>query len=86
MTKKQEESLLNTVHELEKRIYKLEERLENSKLEKAVYSVSEVAEILHKTPRAVYNMIERGELETIKLGHLKIKGCSLKEKLKGETA
>lgn len=83
MTKKQEELLINTVCELEKRVYKLEERLENNKLEKAVYSVSEVAEILHKTPRAVYNMIERGELETIRLGHIKIKGHSLREKLKG---
>lgn len=84
MTKKQEEKLLKVIEELEKRVYKLEERIENNKLEKAIYSVAEVAEILHKTPRAVYNMIERGELETIRLGHLKVKGESLRKKLKGE--
>lgn len=85
MNRKQEELLLKAIEELEKRVYKLEIRLQNSKLENAVYSVAEVAEILHKTTRAVYNMIERGELETIRLGHIKIKGESLRRMLKGET-
>lgn len=83
MNRKQEELLLKTIEELEKRVYKLEIKLQNSKLENAVYSVAEVAEILHKTTRAVYNMIERGELETIKLGHIKIKGESLRRLLRG---
>ncbi|WP_180270820.1 helix-turn-helix domain-containing protein [Sporanaerobium hydrogeniformans] len=83
MTKKEEERLLNKINQIEKSIAKLQLAFENNKIEKAFYTVREVSEMLHRTPRAVYNMIERGELDTVKLGGIKIKGESLKEKLKG---
>nr|WP_302600234.1 helix-turn-helix domain-containing protein [uncultured Cellulosilyticum sp.] len=83
MTKKEEQQLINKVKQLELTVYKLLEAFENNKIEKAFYTVKEVAEILGRTPRAVYAMIERGELETVKLGSIKIKGESLRQKLKG---
>lgn len=86
MTKKEEERLLKKVNQLEKTVAKLQEAFENNKIEKSFYTVREVAEMLHRTPRAIYNMIERGELDTVKLGGIKIKGDSLNELLKGETA
>lgn len=55
MNGKQEELLLKTVEGFERRVYKLEIRLQNSKL------------------------------ETIRLGHIKIKGESLRRTLRGET-
>ncbi len=84
MTKKEEERLLKKVNQLEKTVSKLQQAFENNKIEKAFYTVKEVAEMLHKTPRAVYNMIEREELDTVKLGGIKIKGDSLRELLKGD--
>lgn len=86
MTKKEEEQLIKKVNQLEKTVAKLQEVFENNKLEKAFYTVREVAEMLKRTPRAIYNMIERDELDTVKLGGIKIKGESLNELLKGETA
>lgn len=83
MTKKEEERLLKKVNQLEKTVAKLQEAFENNKIEKSFYTVREVAEMLHRTPRAIYNMIERGELDAVKLGGIKIKGDSLNELLKG---
>ena len=81
MTKKEEEQLIKKVNQLEKTVAKLQEAFENNKLEKAFYTVREVAEMLHRTPRAIYNMIERGELDAVKLGGIKIKGDSIRDKL-----
>lgn len=81
MTKKQEQDLINTVEQLKKQVAELHSRLENNKVDKHVYSVAETSKILGVTPQAVYAMIERKELETIKLGHKKILGESLRAKL-----
>ena len=77
MTKKEEQQLIKKVNQLEITVAKLQRLIDNNKLEKPYYSVSEVAEMLNRTPRAVYNMIERGELETVKLGTIQIKKESL---------
>lgn len=83
MTKKEEERLLKKINQLEKAVAKLQLAFENNKIEKSFYTVREVAEMLHRTPRSIYNMIERGELDAVKLGGLKIKDDSLNELLKG---
>ena len=81
MTKKEEEQLIKKVNQLERTVAKLQEAFENNKIEKSFYTVREVAEMLHRTPRAIYCMIERGELDTVKLGSIKIKGDSLRDML-----
>lgn len=84
MTKKQEEALFNKVDKLEQLVHNLLAKAENNQLDKHIYSVPEVAQILGRTPQAIYAMIGRGELETIKLGKIKVLGESLRMKLKGE--
>lgn len=81
MTKLELKKVLERVSRLENQVARLYESLENNKFDKHVYSVSEVAQILDKTPQAVYFMIDRGELETVKLGSIKVLGESLRSKL-----
>lgn len=81
MTKVQEQQLLKTVADLQKQITDLYKLLENNKLDKHTYSVAETAQILNVTPQAVYAQIERGELETVKIGRIKILSASLRDKL-----
>lgn len=40
--------------------------------EKMIFSVKEVAEILHSSPNYIYSLIAKGYLPAIKLGSLKI--------------
>lgn len=40
--------------------------------EKMIFSVKEVAEILHSSPNYIYSLIEKGYLPAIKLGSIKI--------------
>lgn len=40
--------------------------------EKIIYSVREVAEILHSSPNYIYALIEKGYLPAIKLGSFKV--------------
>ena len=47
-----------------------------------IYSVKEVAKILHTSPNYVYNLIEKGYLPAIKLGSVKVLKSSLKNFLK----
>lgn len=77
MTKKEEQQLIKKVNQLELTVARLQRLIDNNKLEKPYYSINEVAEMLHKNPRTVRYMIERGELEAIKLGTLQIKKESL---------
>ena len=81
MTKTQEKELLKTVEDLKKQVADLYKLLENTKIDKHVYTVAETAQILNITPQAVYAMIERGEIESVKLGRIKILGESLRNKL-----
>lgn len=81
MTKMQEQQLLKTVSDLQQEIANLYSLIENNKLDKHTYSVKETAQILGITPQAVYAQIERGELETVKLGRTKVLGSCLREKL-----
>lgn len=81
MTKTQEQELLKTVADLQKQVADLYKLLENTKIDKHVYTVAETAQILNVTPQAVYAMIERGEVESVKLGRIKILGESLRTKL-----
>lgn len=67
--------LQNVVQELMKRVEELERRTLG--LNKALYSVQEVAEILGVTREAVYYMIKRGELPTIKFGTTKIRAVDI---------
>lgn len=81
MTKIEEQKLLKRIDTLERTVADLYSYIESTRLDKHVYSVAEVSKILEITPQAVYKMLDRGELETIKLGHLKVLGSSLREKL-----
>lgn len=81
MTKTQEQELLKTVADLQKQVADLYKLLENTKVDKNTYTVAETAQILNVTPQAVYAMIERGEIESVKLGRIKILGESLRTKL-----
>lgn len=40
--------------------------------EKLIYTVQEVAGILHSSPNYIYSLIEKGYLPAIKLGSLKV--------------
>ncbi len=81
MTKLEEQKLLNRVSSLEKQVAILYEKIQNNKIEKHTYTVKETADLLGVTCKTIYNMIEKGQLETVMLGHLKVLGTSLKEKL-----
>ena len=85
MSKADVKILYDRISNLEKQVASLYEALENNKFDKHVYSVSEVATILNRTPQAVYSMIHRGELETVKLGRMKVLGDSLREALGVDT-
>lgn len=70
------------IRQLTKRVNELTERvnqLERNSIDfdKALYNVPEVAKMLGLTREAVYHMIKRGELPTIKLGTIKIRGTDL---------
>lgn len=47
-----------------------------------IYSVKEVAKILHTSPNYVYSLIEKGYLPAIKLGSVKVLKSSLENFLK----
>lgn len=81
MTKLDEKKLLGRISSLERQVADLYMSLENNKFDKHVYTVAEVARILEITPQAVYFMIHREELETVKLGTIKVLGDSLRGKL-----
>ena len=81
MTKIEEQKLLKRVAELEKQVVVLSQQNEVKKLDKYVYSASEVAKLLDVSIKTVYNMVEKGHLESIKLGHLMILGSSIRNKL-----
>ena len=49
-----------------------------------IYSVKEVAKILHTSPNYVYSLIEKGYLPAIKLGSVKVLKSSL-ENFSNET-
>lgn len=78
MSKVEIERLSKRIEHLEKEIYEIYSLLENTKLDKHVYTVAQTAQILGITPQAVYAMIYRGELTTIKIGRLKIPGSEIK--------
>lgn len=81
MTRLEEQKLLQRVNNLEKEVARLNRLLENNKLDKHVYTIQEVAELLHMSKQGIYKMINRGELETVKLGNIKVLGSSLRAKL-----
>lgn len=81
MTKLDEKKLLSRISSLEHQVASLYMSLENNKFDKHVYTVAEVAQILGLTPQAVYTMIHREELQTVKLGTIKVLGDSLRSKL-----
>ena len=47
--------------------------------EKLVYTVQEVAKILHSSPNYIYQLICRGYLPAIKLGSMKVLKSSLEK-------
>lgn len=47
-----------------------------------IYSVKEVAKLLHTSPNYVYSLIEKGYLPAIKLGSVKVLKTSLENFLK----
>ena len=81
MSKVEIERLSKRMEHLEKEIYEIYSLLENTKLDKHVYTVAQTAQILGITPQAVYAQIERGEIGAIKLGHIKIPGYEIKRVL-----
>lgn len=50
-----------------------------SEYERIVYTVPEVAKLLHSSPNYIYSLIEKGKLPAIKLGSLKILKTSLEK-------
>lgn len=69
------EELMEQIKHLDSRIEELEKATINN--EKQLYTVAEVANILGVTKEAVYYMIKRGEIPTIKLGTMKIRAIDL---------
>lgn len=55
---------------------------EDNNLETMIYSVQEVAKILHSSPNYIYLLIEKGYLPAIKLKSVKILKKSLESFLK----
>lgn len=47
--------------------------------ERLVYTVQEVAKILHTSPNFIYTLIEKGYLPAIKLGSIKILKTTLEK-------
>ena len=47
--------------------------------EKLIYTVQEVAKLLHSSPNYIYELINRGYLPAIKLGSIKILKSSLEQ-------
>lgn len=74
--------LAKKVNELTEKINELEGN--NIDFDKALYTVPEVAKMLGLTREAVYHMIKRGELPTIKLGTIKIRATDLLKILYGD--
>ena len=69
------EDLIDQIKHLDSRIEELEKAtISNGK---QLYTVAEVANILGVTKEAVYYMIKRGEIPTIKLGTMKIRAIDL---------
>ena len=81
MTKSEEQKLLKRLSNLEKQVARVYEKIENNNIEKHMYSVAETARLLGVSNKTVYNMIEKGQLDVVMLGHTKVLGSSLKEKL-----
>jgi excisionase family DNA binding protein len=46
--------------------------VDNQMNDKIIFTVKEVAEILHSSPNYIYSLIEKGYLPAIKLGSIKI--------------
>lgn len=47
--------------------------------EKLIYTVQEVAKLLHSSPNYIYELINKGYLPAIKLGSIKILKSSLEQ-------
>ena len=47
--------------------------------EKLIYTVQEVAKLLHSSPNYIYELINKGYLPAIKLGSIKILKSSLQQ-------
>ena len=69
------EELMNQIKHLNSRVEELEKAAVSNG--KQLYTVAEVANILGVTKEAVYYMIKRGEIPTIKLGTMKIRAIDL---------
>lgn len=54
-------------------------KTKESEYERLVYTVPEVAKLLHSSPNYIYSLIEKGKLPAIKLGSLKILKSSLEK-------
>ena len=52
---------------------------QNPKSERLIYSVQEVAKLLHSSPNYIYLLIEKGLLPALKLGSIKILKSSLEK-------
>lgn len=51
----------------------------NIKNERLIYTVQEVASLLHSSPNYIYSLIEKGYLPALKLGSIKILKTSLEK-------
>lgn len=56
--------------------------LERIKEEQIVYSVQEVAKILHSSPNYIYELVKKGKLKAVKLKSIKILKSTLEDFLK----
>lgn len=54
-------------------------KTKEAEYERLVYTVPEVAKLLHSSPNYIYSLIEKGKLPAIKLGSLKILKSSLEK-------
>lgn len=60
----------------------LTQKTKISEHERIIYTVPEVAKLLHSSPNYIYALIEKGYLPAIKLGSLKVLKTSLENFLK----
>lgn len=57
----------------------LQQKNKNIENERIIYTVQEVASLLHSSPNYIYTLIEKGLLPALKLGSIKILKSSLEK-------
>lgn len=62
---------------IEKKVFP--QKSKNIENERLIYTVQEVASLLHSSPNYIYSLIEKGFLPALKLGSIKVLKTSLEK-------